>query len=271
MKNGFSLVLFGALAITTVANAFASGQERHGIYIGAGGAWNSLDEDFHSTLTTSNARSATDHYNASLNRLAPMLQLGYSMPFCRDQWLWGAMAQWKYVGYRTPNEGSSQGQHIPNATFSSINFFGADVHRDFNSESRIDNEFMMLLFLGAQLPNGFVYFGAGPVLFTASNSIYNSSVHEPNGVGDNLVTKSVSNSTTLWGGAAQAGYNYYLDSSWFLSVNYTYARSGTNHFDNSVNAAQYNGSSAPGPVTLNLQRSINVTAQEVMFSINKVF
>lgn len=265
-----ALSLLGiGVAITTFAGEFEM-LSTPGIYAGFGGSWNTIDETFNSTLITSERRSGQDHYKADHSRLAPMVQIGYWKPFCQG-WLWGVAAQWKYLRYVTPNDNASQGQHISNASFSSINIFGPNVLRDFNSQTRLNNEVLFLSYFGKQLQNGYAYLGVGPVLFTASNSLYVSSIHTPNGVGDNLISNAVSRHKTIWGGSVQVGYNYYLDSTFFLNLNYTYSQTGTIKFNNSANTALLNGFSIPGPTTLNLKRSIRLRVQEVMFSINKVF
>lgn len=199
-----------------------------------------------------------------------MLQVGYWTPVCRE-WLLGVTLQGKYLGYDTPNVNTSRGQHLPNASFSSINIFGPNVTRDFTSQTRVKSEVITLLYAGAQLNKGYVYLGVGPALFRAANSLYVSSVHKPNGVGDNLISTSVTNSQTVWGGAAQVGYNYYLNPTCFLGFSYTYSDTGKKKFSNSVNTAILNGFDNPGPTTLNLGRTVSLGVQEVMFSINKVF
>lgn len=274
-KKLFYQIVFCLLGCVIVTPSFAGEYQRvpklaHGLYGGFGGSWNTIDESFDSTLITSAQRSGEDSYKTNHSRLAPLVQIGYWQPLCQE-WLWGVSAQWKYLYYLTPNENASQGQHLPNATFSSINIFGADVDRDFNSQTRVSNELMFLLYVGKQLQQGYTYLGAGPVLLTTSNRVYVSSIHTPNGVGDHLGANAVSNDKIIWGGALQVGYNFYLDETFFLNINYTYLQTGTNQFNNSVNTAILNGFAVPGPTTLNVNRSVRLNIQEVMFSINKVF
>lgn len=239
-------------------------------HAGVGFAWNTIDETFDSNLHTSTDRSGQDRYSACINRFAPVVQLGYRFPLC-DDWLIGVLGEWKYLKYRTPNVNSSRGQILPNATFSSINIFGPDVHRDFTSITRLNNEVKLLGYLGKQIMNGYAYFGLGPVFLTASNGIYVSSVHTPNGVGDHLISTSVTNHKTVWGGAAQVGYQHCLNCYSFINISYTYLQTVRYHFKNSVNAAILNGANAPDATTLFLRRSIKFSAQEFMFSLNLLF
>lgn len=267
-----SQFVVGSLFITINTFAFAQSEQpiKHGFYLGLGGGWTTNDETFSSTLYNNIGKSAEDHYNVSQNRLTPLVQLGYWAPFCNG-WLWGLSSQWEYINYRTPTDDNSRGQHIPNATFSSINFFGPDIDRDFTSQTRANNEFITLLYIGKQISNGYAYLGLGPALFSVSNSIFVSSVHTPHvGNIDNLTSTSTHQSKTLWGAAAQVGFNYFLNSSWFFNLNYTYSQSGKYNFNNSENAALLNGATSPGLTPLNLNRSIYVSSQAILFSINKI-
>lgn len=241
-----------------------------GFYGGVGFSYNTIDETFDSDLHTNENRSGRDRYEASTNRLAPVVQLGHQFCLCND-WTVGLLAQWKYLNYRTHNVGSSRGQILPNATFSSINIFGADVRRDFTSITRLSNEVKLLGYFGKEILQGYAYLGLGPVFLTASNRISVSSVHIPNGVGDHLISTSVRNRKMVWGGAVQAGYQYWFNACSFLNMSYTYLQTGSYRFNNSVNAAILNGSDTPGPTTLFLRRKLKFTAQEFMLSMNLAF
>jgi outer membrane protein W len=241
-----------------------------GLHVGAGFSWNTIDETFDSKLHTNENRSGKDRYETSKNRLAPVIQLGHRFCLC-DDWIIGILAQWKYLNYKTPNVNSSRGQILPNATFSSINIFGPDVKRDFTSKTRLNNEVMLLGYLGKEVMKGYAYLGLGPAFFTASNSVYVSSVHVPNGVGDHLISTSVTRHKTIWGGAAQAGYQYCLNPCSFINISYTYLQSGRYRFNNSANAAILNGANNPGPTTLFLKRALQFSVQEFTCSMNLVF
>lgn len=241
-----------------------------GFYAGVGFAYNSIDESFKSTLSTNEDRSGRDQYETHKNRLVPVVTLGHQWCLCND-WSIGISAEWKYLNYRTPNENTSRGQILPNASFSSINIFGPEVVRDFTSISRLNNEVLFLASVQKELCGGFAYVGMGPVMFDASNSIDVTSVHTPNGTGDHLVSTSVKNHKIIWGGAARVGYQYFLNDCSFINCGYTYLQTGRNHFKNSANTATLNGFDTPGPNTLTLKRSIKFTVQEFFLSMNLLF
>lgn len=245
-------------------------QPLFGFHVGIGYSWNTIDETFHSKLVTNENKSGKDRYETQMNRLAPTIELGHQFCLCND-WIVGFSAKWKYLNYKTPNVNSSKGQIIPNATFSSINIFGPNVLRDFTSKTRLYNEVILLGFLGKEMLNGYAYLGLGPVFFNASNHVYVSSVHTPNGVGDHLVSTSVKNNKIIWGGAIQTGYQYFVSPRYFIDISYTYLQTRKRHFNKSVNAAILNGSNTPGATTLFLKRSIAFAAQEFSMSANILF
>lgn len=241
-----------------------------GLYFGVGGAFSTIDENFKSFMHTNTDKSSLDLYEATQNRLTPMVQIGYWAPTC-SKWLWGLELKWQDLGYKTQNEESNRGQHLENATFSSINFFGPEVHRDFSSITKINNQITFLGYLGEQVWKGFAYAGIGPALLNASNSIYVSSVHTPDGVGDHLITTSVQENKTAWGGTVQVGYNHYLSRSCFLNISYMYSQTSKTRFKNLANSAVLNGFEVPGPTTLGVDRSIDFRQQAVCLSFNKIF
>lgn len=150
------ILLLALLVVHSVSAGF------HG---GVGFSWNTIDETFESYIYTDTLKSARDHYEANENRLAPVVQLGYRLPFYND-WIAGILAEWKYLNYKTLNVGSSRGQIIPNAVFSSQNFFGNNVNRDFTSKTRLYNEVLLLGYLGKRIMYGDAYLGLGPVFLT---------------------------------------------------------------------------------------------------------
>lgn len=238
-----------------------------GFDFGVGFSWNTVNENFHSKLITNEDKSGQDHYETSANRFAPKAQIGHRF-FLRNDWITGFLASWQYLNYQTQNENSSVGQILPNASFSSINIFGPQVIRDFTSKTRLKNEVILLWYFGKQIADGYAYLGLGPMFFNASNSLYVSSVHTPNGVGDHLISTSVTKDEIVWGGAAQVGYQYCLTPHSFLNFSYAYLQTGNNHFNNSVNAAILNGANNPGATTLFLRRKINFSNQEFTLSLN---
>jgi len=81
---------------------------------------------------------------------------------------------------------------------------------------------------------------------------------------------SFSSSNWVWGGAAQVGMTYFLDGSWFLDFNYTYAH--TEPFMDTYSApfvSMSNGYTTTG--TAHLTAADRVTTQSVAVSINKAF
>lgn len=266
-----SVIILSASIMTTIT--LASGHQIpkcSGLYLGLGGTFSTIDEDFKSFMHTNTDKSSFDLYESHQNRLTPLIQVGYWSPTC-TKWLWGMELKWQDLGYKTSNEESNRGQHLENATFSSINFFGPEVDRDFSSITKMNNQITFLGYVGESVWKGFAYVGIGPALLNASNTIYVSSVHIPNGIGDHLISTSVRDNKTAWGGTIEVGYNYYLSSTWFLNVSYMYSQMNKTKFKNLANTAILNGFDAPGATTLGVDRSLDFRQQAICLSFNKVF
>ncbi|MFO0993636.1 MAG: hypothetical protein U1E67_17080 [Hyphomicrobiales bacterium] len=80
----------------------------------------------------------------------------------------------------------------------------------------------------------------------------------------------LSGSKWMWGGAVQAGITYFVGNSWFVDLNYTFARSGkykleySAPFTNLVNGYTYSG-------TVGVENQDTITSQSVSLTINMMF
>jgi hypothetical protein len=85
-----------------------------------------------------------------------------------------------------------------------------------------------------------------------------------------LRLRNFSSSDWVLGGAAQVGVTYFLDRSWFLDVNHTYALTGqfTNDY---IGPFTSTSSSYTTTGTANLSVADRITSQSVAVSINKAF
>lgn len=78
-------------------------------YGGVGLGWNTVDETFNSNLHTNEDRSGRDRYEASMNRFAPVVQLGHQFAFCND-WAVGILAQWNISTIKPPTKIAAEGK-----------------------------------------------------------------------------------------------------------------------------------------------------------------
>lgn len=263
MKKLFSQVSVGLLVSGAVMTAFAGGPDMPsmvtpGIYLGLGGSWNTVDMSLN-TSTYELVEGVHNHlispYNLkdSQSRLAPMAQLGY-WGMVDDTWLWGLVAEYKYLNY---NLNTINGRDFGYAPTTGDNSADLAVN--------LQHEFMMLLYFGATFDKGYLYLGLGPVLFTLRDSVRE---YEAPNAG---TFQGFGSSDTIWGGAAQLGYNYYFNPTWFLGFNYTYTVTGDYALSNHVNHWVTVAESTTTTSDFHSDRTYGFTVQEVMFSINKVF
>jgi len=275
MKKLLSQVSVSLLVSGAVMTAFAGGPDMPtmvtpGLYMGLGGSWNTVDM----TVDTNIQQVAPDalatarqlsvaNTKDSQSRLAPMGQLGY-WGMIDDTWLWGLVGEYKYLNYNMNTASGNQGVVFPTTVSADTDAFG-------NLSVNLQHEFMILLYFGATYDKGYFYLGLGPVLFTLNDSVRHYFGGGTTFVGAPATFQSVSGSEVIWGGAAQLGYNYYFNPTWFLGFNYTYTVTGDYSLNNVGTAWHNPGSSASADRDLSFNRSYSFTVQEVMFSINKVF
>jgi opacity protein-like surface antigen len=260
-----------------------------GFFAGAGVSYNSvhLDQDFYGVGVTEvyegdtlagfgKAEGPAPPFHDTDHGFAPDLQAGYFGPLTdAGDWLWGFKAAYKYTGasltnrgidspqtgtivtlYPTPEEGSLTG----NALLKS-------------SQTRIDHEFLFVPFIGHSFSSSFLYVGAGPALFGTRSELNDLvGLADINGNKFNLTGTPIDFSSTkwMWGGAVQVGMTYFLSESWFLDMNYTYARSEkykesySAPFTNVVDGDTYEGS-------VFVDTHDKITSQGVVISINTLF
>jgi hypothetical protein len=266
MKKLLSQATVSLLVSGAVMTAFAGGPDMPsmvtpGVYMGLGGSWNTVDMSVNTGINVAGESGVYDsavsvgNLKDSQSRLAPMAQLGY-WGMIDDMWLWGLVGEYKYLNYNLNTINGSSAFVFP--TGSAENSYG-------NLAVNLQHEFMLLLYFGATYDKGYLYLGFGPVLFTLRDSVrqYNETL-------GNGTFASFGSSDTIWGGAAQLGYNYYFNPTWFLGFNYTYTVSGNYSLSN--NATEWYASpTATSTENLQFNRDYGFTVQEVMFSINKVF
>lgn len=234
-----------------------------GLYVGLGGAWNSHFVSGQYEInqvsvpaTTAGVDTAFDQANDNDSKFAPLAQIGYWAPI-DDEWLWGLQATYKYLNYTTSNDQAA----LLNA--------GGTAVTNLVERTSFNNELLLLAYAGMQYDRGYFYLGLGAVMWTVRSNVGPLVTNAP-GNGNNYVNYFLE-TDTLWGGAFQVGYNYYMKPTWFLGLNYTYAQSGTFKKSALRTNAEWNAAAAATTPVSTITRSIRIETQEFMFSINKVF
>lgn len=286
MKKRIMQATVGLLVGGAVLSALAGGPEvapaplvTPGLYFGLGGAldtyyikrYYSVQFNNVATGTTTPGSSAQDYLNAIDRQFAPMVQLGYWAPL-GNVWLWGLQANYKYLGYGTNNEATLPviGSALNTANGSGFNFTLANA----GAYTTFTNELLLLAYMGIQFDPGFFYCGIGAAMWSLHDFVGPQVQSNITGAFPVNYTYNYAKATnTLWGGAIQAGFNYYLSPTWFLDASYTFAMSGTYTKSQSISYAVFNndGFSGYGSSYVTLSRKIQLETQELMLSVNKVF
>ena len=175
---------------------------------------------------------------SSENRFAPSVQLGYYQLFNNSNWLLGAKFTYSYIG----STSTSSVQNIPQAgSVGNIPFTGDAVVQSF--QYSMNNQMTLTPYFGIATKKSFFYLGAG-----ASYSQTKENINDIVGyafIGNeevNISGEPTSFSSTNWtfGYSVIAGGTYFITSSLFLDLSYTFSRTGTqtNDFKSSFSHTQ---------------------------------
>lgn len=247
-----------------------------GFFIGLGGAYNMarINSDTSGVLhaisgfpPTGVFWGTTGPYSNTKQAFAPEGQAGYLQSFKGSNWLWGIEFLYQYSRIKTINYGGTM------VSGTSINFINPtdNITNEMSIsaiQTKIHDQLMLPVFVGHSFKNSFIYLGAGPSLFRTQHATYpGSDALSGYYVGD---FTGFANTKWVWGGALQTGIAYYLTHAWFLKLHYSYARTGqyrTNNF--LLFSPEVNGGLNTG--VLSFSSSHRLVAQEIAFSINKLF
>lgn len=284
------IAAYAALCLLTFINISFATVPNSGIFVGLGGSYNSvkLDQNLFasgvsnvysgSTLVAyGQAGGPANPFHNTQTTFAPEAQVGYFRHFTDSNWLWGAKFFYEYLGITTthnnilaPQVGSFTNTNVAPAA-SNTSFTGNVVIQ--SSQTNVTNELALMPFVGHSITHGFVYFGAGPVVFDTQSDLYqatgyadiNGTHADITGTADNFF-----NSKWVWGGGAQIGMTYFLAHACFLDLNYLYAVTKRFTINNTAPfSSETEGFTDTG--TLFVSNSQRETVQAVTVSINKIF
>jgi hypothetical protein len=261
-----------------------------GFFVGIGGSANALDfgtqnvyavgtsNVFTNGVLTSSGSAAgpATLYPDSKAQIAFSAQGGYYQKFSGSDWLWGAKFGYSYLG---------AGSNIRNALLPQVGSFtptGSNTPVPFTGNALVESyqthlvhQMTFVPFIGRSFERSFVYLGAGPTL-TQTRTDLNGLIGfaDINGNRTNVSGAALNLSSTSWvfGGAAMVGATYFLDLSWFVDVNYMFARTGTN---TSTFSSPFTNPNSTGGTTnqgmMNGTAAARTTTQAVTVTINKLF
>lgn len=244
-----------------------------GYFIGIGGSYNYARLSSY-TLGALNVTSGfpplgvftgtSGNYNNTDQAFSPEAQIGYFKHFkYSDKWLWGLEFLYQYSNLKIRTHNSGVFINLINST--------ANVSESITVGSlgtKVNDTLMLPVFIGHSFTDKFIYLGAGPSLFHTTQTFST--------IDDTLSAFYVGNinnfSKSNWtlGGAVQAGIAYYINSTWFLKLNYTCAFTGSYTRNNSAAfLSEINNGLNSGILAFNTREKL--VTQEAALSINKVF
>ena len=213
----------------------------------------------------------------SQSALAPVIQAGYFQHFSGSQWMGGGKFSYSYLGIGSAN---SQ-QQIPQSGGFTENgaytpFTGNYLVQSYRQT--INQQISLIPLIGRSFERSYVYLGVGPTTLQTKTLIENITGFEnaaaipttPTGIG---LGEKYSTTQWLFGGVAMLGATYFIDSTWFMDISYTYSMTGskTSSWGGPWTDTDIARGNVPRTGTNIGRSSGSVNIQALMITINKVF
>lgn len=203
---------------------------------------------------------------------SPGAQAGYFSHFGDSQWLWGAKLSYNYIGADATSENIAVPQAGGFTGGNTASFTGNVVIHSY--ETSIENQILLMPFVGRSFEKTYFYVGAGPTLSQVKSTLtgvvgfadINDTHYDITG------TPSSFSTTDDWvlGGALTAGATYFFTPNWFIDASYTFAKTKT----------QTNDFSTPFSHTVDDYTDVGILSgnygtatntQSISISINRAF
>lgn len=281
------LLSFSSLAIADEQNSInKSNVPNSSMFIGIGGSYNSVkvDQDlsgygisnvYNSSGTLvayGDAGGPASAYKDTESTFAPALQIGYFKHFDNSDHLWGTKLSYVYADHTSNNQKVDVPQYGSFTKVSGSETFTGNALVG-SAQTTLKHQINLIPFIGKSFENSYVYFGAGPALFNIQSKVNNLYCFAnidgtPTDIAGDPI--NFSKSKWVWGGVAQLGASYYIDSTWAVDFNYNYAVS--QRYSNNFSAAFSNPSgSNTTSGTAYASTSQKVAIQGIMISLNSHF
>jgi opacity protein-like surface antigen len=291
-----SLIACISIALATSAAAQSSVVPRSAFYaaIGGGYAWTHFgtqhlfaigvsDVYLNSTgelIANGTAAGPGDVPMPNKSTFAPSANVGFFQHFPGSDWLWGVRFSYTYVratstvdNVKLPQAGAytEAGVVYP--------FIG---HADVQSyATSFDHQIALMPFIGKSFDRWMLYAGGG-VTYSRTRTNVNQLVGFANITlpdGQHFPHADISGPPQdfagagwVWGGGAMVGGTYFFDSSWFVDLAYTYARTKNQTFNYASSFTNPNGPNDTTTIgSLIGNSSGRVEAQTVLVTIGKTF
>ena len=207
--------------------------------------------------------------------LAPTIQAGYFQHFFGTPWMWGGKLSYSYLDIGSAKNGlliPQSGGFTQDGAFTP--FVGNYLVQSYRQT--LNQQVSFVPFLGRSFDRSYLYLGAGPTVAQTKTSIESITGFEavapfptsPTGIGQGA---NYSTSQWLWGGVAMVGATYFLDRTWFLDANYSYAMTATKSSNWGGPWSDTTLTGAPRVGTNKGISSGSVNTQAITVSINAAF
>lgn len=222
---------------------------------------------------------STDFMLNSSSAPLPIIQAGYFRHLSRSQWMWGGKIFYSYF-----NVSADRNLLIPQMGGVTATINGVTTTYPFAGNYTVqtyrqtmNHQISLIPLIGRSFEKSYLYLGGGPTVVQTKLSIENMASPiafvnglpiSPTGVGNG---SNYSTNQWLFGGVAMIGTTYFINSTWFVDLSYSYSMTGTkaSSWGGPWSDTLPNGSTRTGNNAGTSSGSVNTQAFSV--SINAVF
>lgn len=178
---------------------------------------------------------STDFMMNSSSAPVPVIQAGYFQHLSSGQWIWGGKISYSYF-----NVSADRNLLIPQTGGVTVTTGEVTTTEPFAGNytvqtyrQRINHQLSFIPLIGRSFEKNYLYLGGGPTFSQTKMSIDNMASPiafvnglpiSPTGLGNG---SNYSTNQWLFGGVAMVGATYFINSSWFVDLSYSYSMTGT--------------------------------------------
>jgi len=178
---------------------------------------------------------STDFMLDISSALVPAIQAGYFRHWSSSRWMWGGKISYSYLNINANREllipqigGVTE---TVNGVTSTYPFAGNYTVQTY--QQTINHQISLIPLIGRSFERSYLYLGGGPALVQTKLSIQNMASPiafvnglpiSPTGVGNG---SNYSTNQWLFGGVAMVGATYFINTTWFLDLSYSYLMTNT--------------------------------------------
>jgi hypothetical protein len=286
--TAFAAPLILLFSFSSLANEHQGHTPESGFFLGLGGSYDTVYLNQNITGDANATFTQNGSYVGNSQSTLPLLQgaspvgtfasqgqAGYLKHFDNSHWYWGAKFLYQYLGFNASNsffDSMFVGESSTPVTAVS------DIAQA--TSISINHELALFPLIGFSFKNNQIYLGVGPSLFQAKSTFSQETIYSISGANSvnntPILFNDADQSHWIWGGIGQVGLTHYFSAHWFVDINYSYAFTGKNEYNDSIDFTDSIHSALAGvnystQSSYDLHTSEYLVVQSLSLTVNALF